>query len=416
MQFRTQMSGINAALDLVSVVQPKVGNSQGQAGYLVSIQKDHGYIYSRNALQVAKVEFPISESKEEGTFVLPTRVSEAWKQLDGWLDVESGQGENGFQLKYQTEGGATSEPGTLDPKLVKDCDEELQAANSEQSFPVAILREAIGLARPYLAKTSNTRADDHYKAIQIFDNTREEWKNGVGHLFAADGVRACYVYCEAFVGKSFAIHEQHLGCLTSFLSKCGDIVNVRRSDTMTFALDGKGQAIGWARKEKFHPKFSYYALGMDKYVLSIPKGPLGKAIRFARLNTEPNQDKIRIRFDHGQSTLRFLSGGKTESVPVPVKITSSDNKDLNVGVNGDYFLDLVEGVGSEDVELRIAVVPGKEGRKDTVLFRTLEEFWLDRNGKRVIAQRDGDNVRLPEGVKREDVFECRVTRFMPAKD
>ena len=58
------------------------------------------------------------------------------------------------------------------------------------------------------------------------------------------------------------------------------------------------------------------------------------------------------------------------------------------------------------MDLRAAVVPAAKNRREMVLFRTTEEFWLSASGKVLISKDDA----------KEEAYLCRVTRFMPSKD
>ena len=78
-------------------------------------------------------------------------------------------------------------------------------------------------------------------------------------------------------------------------------------------------------------------------------------------------------------------------------------KAFTIGANIDFFIELVQSIKGHKVEFRWVISPPNATRKTEVgLFRTIDEFLLDRSGKLTPD---------PEGST-----QCRVTRFMPSKD
>jgi len=412
MKFRVQAADLQGALDLVSVVPPKAITPQGGAGFLFVVRGDRCFLYSQDSLHVTRADLPITDVEGEGRFIYPASYAAAFQHVDGWIEIESGKDEKEDRdwVRYKSESGANGDRSSFDPRLLGVCDDELEATKVSCDFPVAIFRDAIGISKPYLAKPGDTRSDEHYKGLQIFDDSKDEWKKGNGTMFASDGTRACYYYCDNFEGKGMAIHGQHLGFLAAFLSKCEGKVTLRVGENKTFAVDSKGRVFGWAHHLKHHPKYGYYSLKGDNYVLHIPKDLLIKALRYARTELAPKRDKIRVTFDYKEKTLLFRSSeasGKAMSFPVLARVTTADDANFEANVNVDHMIDLVEGVRTVDVELRTTVVPSKDGRKGRVLFRTLDDFYLNEEGKSVITS---------DEKKPEDVVKCKVTRFMPSKD
>lgn len=412
MKFRVQATDLQEALDIVSVVTPKAITPQGGAGYLFVVRGDRCFLYSQDSLHVTRADLPVTDVEGEGRFIYPASYATAFQFVDGWIDIESGKDEKEDRdwVKYTSESKANGDRSSFDPRLLEACDDELEATKVTCELPVLLFREAISVAKPYLAKPGDSRSEEHYKGLQIFDDSKDEWKKGNGTMFASDGTRVCYFYCDAFEGKGMAIHGQHLGYLTAFLSKCEGKITLRAGENKTFAVDEKGRVMGWAHHLKHHPKYSYYSLKGDNYVLNIPKDLLVKALRHARTELAPKRDKIRVTFDHKEKSLRFKSSeasGKAMSFPVPVRVTTADDADYEANVNVDHMIDLVDGVRANEVELRTTVVPPADGRKGRVLFRTLDDFFLGEDGKSVITS---------DEKKPEDVAKCRVTRFIPSKD
>jgi hypothetical protein len=102
--------------------------------------------------------------------------------------------------------------------------------------------------------------------------------------------------------------------------------------------------------------------------------------------------------------------GKARSFPLPaVVIDGSEEQEITFNVNIDRLIDLIDGVKGMDVQLRIAVIKADDkSPKERAMFRTIDEFLMDDNGK-VVGDITAEN--RPEGS-----HECRVTRYMPSKD
>ncbi len=152
--------------------------------------------------------------------------------------------------------------------------------------------------------------------------------------------------------------------------------------------------------------------------MKAPKDLLVKALRYVRAGLDAKRDKIRILYSHTDKQVQFLTSevsGKDNSMPIGVVPVVDDGfgggaggetSDFAVNVNVDQLLELLDPMKSHEVDLRVAVVPPKGGRtKEAHLLRTIETFYLDDNGKPLIA---------PEDAKK--AYECRVTRFMPSRE
>jgi hypothetical protein len=426
MKFKLQASDLIAALDVVSIVTPKPVTPQGGAGYLFVVRGDRCYVYSRDALCVARADFPITEADGEGSFVYPAEYIAALRFLDGHSCVFEAQAleDERFVVRYEASNGAKSERTSFNPALLSTCDDDLNATKTSYDFPAAVLKEAISLSRPFLAKFNDTRTEEQYKALQVFDGSKPDQARGDGHLFAADSVRAFYFWSEAFAQKGLEIHGQHLSALLSFLSKSEEKVVFKMGDHFTFAENAKGHILGWPKHAKTHGKFSYYPLKSDKYVFAVDRVPLLGALQYMRSELDTKRDKIKILFNHERRILQFaISEGtsKAESHSVPVKVKDREVKegegeaqtvktvpwmedhDWAFSVNIDHLIELVSGVKANQVEFRVLTLPpSPDGRKEVAMFRTIDDFRLDAAGKSV--------------VEAEGSYRCRVTRFMPSKD
>lgn len=427
MQFKLQAKALNEALGVVGIVAPRSVTPQGGAGYLFVVAGQTCRIYSRDALHQVRVDVDLDEVDGEGAFVYPAEKVAAMTYLDGWIQFEAGHDEanDRYWVRYETEGGFKADDASFNPQIVMQLlDSQLGEAKTEHVFPAAVLREAIDLAKGYLAKPNDGRVEDNYKTMQLFDTTKPEWAEGDGTLFAADGVRACYVSCSVFKGKGLSIHGQHLSFLSSFLSKCEGDLTIKLGDTSTFAVNSKGQVLGWTHHVKQHGKYAYYPREMEGYVLKAPKELLTKALGYLRSRLDSKRDKIRISYTAGDTSLRFHASeaaGRGDALPVGVvpveeEVKTKDGKDASAGKKGreedfainanvNHLLALIEPVKGHEVDLRVVMVPPANGRKARALFRTIEKFWLSENGKLLIAPEDGQMAH-----------ECEVTRFMPSKD
>lgn len=419
MKFKLQAQELNEALGVVGIVTPRPVTPQGAAGFLFVVRDGRCYIYSRDAQHQARVDVGVDDVEGEGAFIYPADKVSALKYLDGWIEFEAGHETEGDRhwVRYHAEGGASEERTTIDPRLMQTIDESLEKATSENVYPAALLREGISMTRAFLAAPNDGRARENFKSLQLFDDSKDSWKDGNGHLFAADGVRACFFFCDAFQGKGLGVHGQHLPLLTSFLAKCSGDVTLKHGEGVTYAINSAGQVLGWAHHVTQHEKFAYYPYTRDKFVLKAPKEVLVKALKFVRAGLDPKKDKIRVVYDHSSKTVQFLTSegtGKATSMPVGVEPVADDSKgggdksgseDFAANANVNQLLELFEPLRGFQADLRVAVIPAKNGRKEAHLFRTVEEFWLDPNGKTLISPDDA-----------EKAYECRITRFMPSRE
>lgn len=421
MKIRLSVAALNEALDVVSIVPPQARTPDGGAGFLFVLRGDRCSIYSRDQTHQARVNVPFDAdgSDAEGSFIFPADKVSALKYLDGWIQIETGKTDDRDWVKYETEGKAEQELSTIDPRLMQSIDAALERTTEVGDYPSAILREAISTARPFIAKP-NSQAEDHCKVLQLFDASRDTWKKGDGHFFAADGTRACYFFCEALKGKGITIHGQHLPYLTSFLARSPGDVTVRQGDGVTYVVNSKGQVLGWAHAVKQHEKFSYYALKNDQFILKMPKDLVLKALRYVRAGLDSKKDKIRVQYSHEEAAIRFLaseSTGKTVSMPVGVKPVEEENgggskstsQGFAVNASLNQMIELFDSMKTNEADLRVTIVPPTPERpKESALFRTIDTFWIDGTGKQLIAPEDAG----PEGK----AYQCQVTRFMPSRE
>lgn len=404
MKFKLNRPDLIKAFEVVSIVTPRPVTPQGGAGYLFVVRGERCYLYSRDAMCVARAEFPISEVEGEGAFVYPAEFIDPFRYVNGDAIAfeTSKEDDDKFLVKWQADSGESQERLTFDPDLLSTCDKELEKATTAHEFPSAILREAINQGRPFLAQPKDTRAEEQHKGLIVFDQSKPDWAKGDGYLFASNSIQAFYFHCDAFVGKHFEVHGQYLPSLTAFLSKSEGTVTFRRGDNYTFVLNSEGHVFGWPKQAKVHGKFAYYALKSEQYVFVVPKTRIVNALKYTRTSLDKSRDKIKVQYDHATSKLTFtVADGsvKARGSDIQVEVTQAE-KDQTWNVNIDHFMQLVEGVKGNNVVLRVVVAT--RGEKEIAMFRTIDEFRMTPDGK-VVVETEGTHV-------------CRVTRFMPSKD
>jgi len=421
LKFKLQASALNSAIDIVSIVPPKAITQEGGAGYLFVVRKDDDgsgkdrcYVYSQDSYRVARADFEVTDVEGEGAFIYPSAHIESFKFAEGEIafEVKNDDENETYQVKYDLGSGAGGTRVSFNPKLMSTCDTKLKEAEGGQQFPVAILQEAISMSKPFLAKATDGRAEEHYKTIQIFDDSSEAVAKGDGTMYASNSIQGFWFHCDAFKGHPLAVHGQHLPQLNSFLSKAEGSLTIKSGANMMFAQDAAGRVFGWVHHANKYQKYSYYARKLDKYVLGVPKMQVTNQLRYMKTELSPKRDKIKVEFDNAGSQIRFQvvdGDSKAQSMPIDTRVTSTGEADVVANANIDHFLSRFDGTKADEVELRIAVIPKSESRpKDQVMFRTIDEFWLDEEGKVV----GGSGV--PEGKEPEGAYRCQVTRFVPA--
>jgi hypothetical protein len=406
-------------------VQPTAFDKQGAAGFLFVIRGGLGYVYSRDAQHVARAEFPLLEVEGEGAFIYPSAfIGQFSSFTDDEITFEVKNDPEGYAVKYTTRSGAADDRPSFAPEHIETCDRELSNAKDERKFSVVVLKEAIAQSRDFENKDS--RADEKHKTIQIFDKDFEvdDPKNhgqkirpcerGDGTLFTTNGTQAFYFYTDAFAGKSMAVHAAHLSMLQAFLSKATGEVILKTGGNKTYAVDGAGRVFGWVHSNpaNLHQKYVYYGLSNDTHVLEMDKTSIVRALNHVEKLLDDNRTKIRITLDAAESTLQFHvveGSGRGHSWPVPVafKDGTKERTPFVLNVNVKHLTDIIKGCKSNQIVLRVNYLPAGEARpKDQGMFRTIDEFVLDSNGKVVGGS---DVVKVPEGAA-----VCRVTRFTPS--
>lgn len=412
-RFKAQAKDLHDALSVVSIVAPRPITPQGGSGFLFVVRGERCYLYSRDALRVARADFAIEPLEGEGAFIYPAEnVGLLERAGDGAITfTASSEGET-HRVSFLADSGAKDSRSTYDPRLMSTCDKDVEAATDERTFSVGILREALRQARPFLAGDADKRAEDHFKTLQVFDGSNPSWAKGNGTLFAANGVTAFFFQSEAFTDKGLAIHGSHLGSVTSFLGRCSGQVSIRRGANMTFATDERGNVLGWTHHDKTHTRYSYYALSNDQFAFDVPVTATVSALKYMQSGLGTKRDKIKVSFEAADPKFVFSAiegNSETASFPVPViPHEGSKAEDMSFFVNINHLIALLADSKGDRTMLRVAVLAKNDKRpKDSAMIRAIDTFLMDKDGKIVPGSEDSK----PEGT-----FACRVTRFVPSKD
>jgi hypothetical protein len=416
MKIRTTVEALNQAFEVAGIVKPKLRES-GESAFLVANHSGRVFVHSYDGQRYVRTELKIETLEGEGAFAFPHDKVKSLNFVEGWIDIESGQDDKRHWVKYTTEGGAKVDLSTYDHNNFNTLVRKLDDAKEERLFSSALLlnafRSVVGYAPPAIDKEH-----DHYNTIQLFDQSKPEWANGDGVMFAADGTRAAYLSCSALKGRGLGVRTEHLSHLTSFLSKFGPKIKVKFGEDCNFLVevtpneDGtytEGSVIGWANTAKNHSHYKYYGTNEDGAVLMVPRALIVKSLKHMRSVLASEQAKVRLTVKDDILRLESASGGDSlSSAPVGVMFLNRDDQspstqEFGFNVNVDHILDLFEPVRGHEVEFRVAFVAAtaaSKARKEGAYFRTIEKYYLDDAGEVTIT---------PEGA-----YECQVTRFTPS--
>lgn len=419
MKIRVDLSNLNAAMDRVSAVKPV--NTDGLSAFMFTILDGRCYVHSQDATNYgyARAEVPLISSSgvEVGSsFVYPADRTEAFKHLDGWIDIESITEGDAHRIKYVTEEGAEADRQTFDPRIFTSFEDKLLEAGTEYTYPTILLREGLGLTSPSLAEKEDP--DQPFKTVQLFDDSSADTSKGHGTFYASDGMRSCYFFSEALKGKGLAVHERYIPQLLSFLNKCGDTVKVKTGRSTTFILDqvaGKdgvvsdGAVFGWTAQAKGHPRYKYYALKHDKFLLRVDKRQALKTLKHVASELK-SSNRPKVRLVYSNQSLRVLASVNKETInSVPITVIPQDLEDgtpsmteFQANANVNHLISLFESSRLHQVNFRVAVV------ENTTLFRTIDQFMLGSTGKVYVSKEAAPD--------KETCHECWVTHFATSMD
>lgn len=434
--FKADADAVRSALDIIRIITPPGVTEQGLSGFLFVVGKkndkkedgqagpddgkDFCWVYSRDALHAARAEFPITDVQgtngEHLGFVYLANHIDSFKYVRGEVafNVKNDFEGNSFVVRWGYGAGASTERVTIDPRLLASLDKRLAEAKDHHPYRTALLKEALKAGKGFLSDDSDRNAKDEYKILNIYDATMSKDGKGDGTLHATDGFQRFYFSCDDFKGKGLQIHTKHIGLLESFLAKCGSEAVICTGTEMNYAMSTDGTRVfGWTKHTK--PALEYKALpkGWDKTVLLVKdRNMLVEQLNFIKSEMEKGRDKIKIEYNNDSKQLRFhiLAGAKTTSLPIDVDLAEgSEGRSYTHDVNVEQLLGLFKDVKAAVVEFRMFLMEEHGGPKGGAGFRTVDEFWLDPEGKVV-----GGSNMTPDPANGQ-VFQCKVTRFMPSK-
>jgi hypothetical protein len=428
-QFRASAEAVNNALEIVSVVDPLAVTEQGQSGFFFMVGKkkegpdagkDFCWIYSKDAIHAARTEFPISDVVVTGggqrQFVYLVDYLESFKYVDGEVvfDVMNDWENTAFTVKWGTVGGLSTERSTIDPRAGNTIDDRLEAATDPHTYRTILLKEALQYGAKFLASESDRNARDEFKMLNIYDSILDPIGKGDGTLHATDGYQHFFFYCDNFKGKGLQVNIKNLKLLDRFLAKCGPEVVICAGNEMTFAMSSdKSRILGWSRHTKKPLEFKTIPMKWDSHVLRVrDRELLLKQLRFMRSEMPKTRDKIRVEYNSvpNQVQFRILVDSKVVSLPIDViPVEGSESRDYKYDVHIDQLIGLFNEVKSSIIEFRMFRMEDHGGAKGGAGFRTVDEYWLDQDGKIV-----GGSGMIPDPANGQ-VYQCKVTRFMPNK-
>ena len=408
---------LQRALEHVGRVQARPLDADGHVGYLFSIGRTatgeaRGSVSSRDALRIARAEFTCDSAEGEGAFVLPVALAESVMGAEGLVEIEARR-EGDARFVRQAFAGSTAEVGSFDPRLLSSCDRELDASTEAQALPAAVLREALRLATPYIAKATDHSANDLQQTVELLDATRPGCASGDGCVYAGNGVEVFYFRSDALRGRRLAIHGQHVPVVLRFLASAGEQVQVRAGAHHTFLVDERRRVLGWCHHKRRHEMFKAFPDRMDTHRLLVSREGFLQATRYVATLLPSGRQKVRVTFDPAACDLRIhgvADRTRVESAPVAVVLPPNEGVPTSFSLNANVnrLVNLAEHLRAHEFLLRIAIVSGKDGQPESAYFRALDEFWLSDTGK-VVGGSD-----VPVGKAPADAHKCVVTRILPA--
>lgn len=414
MKMTVVASALVEAFSVASSVTPKAVTPNGVAGFLLKVEGDTCHIYSRDVAHVAKTTLSVTDG-EDGSAVYPLPSVAALKYLgDQEIVIRSYEEEGAHMISYESSSGASSVKVTVDPDLFLVCDTDIQAARERGEstvLPAGVLRHMLGTVKPFAADLKDSKAEEHFRTVQLFDASLPDYSSGNGYMYAATGIISCSAYCDTLEGKSLAVHVSHVPQLIEFLSAATGNVTILHGENMEFVETEDGKVFGFLHHHKTHTTFRIYPLSKDGYVLRIPKRLFQDAVAYARSEMDPKENKVRLQYTikGGNGTpeirLSFEGGNKntTKTFAVPVAPSMEDGvskeggEDFSLAVNIDHITQLFSGVTAHEAELRVSLVVTM-GRTSGLL-RTRDTYRVDDTGK----------------VSATGSHSCTVYRFAPSR-
>ena len=413
-KFTVSVDDLKKALKVVSIVSPQAQASSPDRGYLFVVQGEECRIYSKNGSQEARSSFPISSVEGEGGFMYPADYISEFDFRKGSILFEVLSDDTAWKVKYTTDTGAGSERVSFDPGTMVSMERKIQEALSSEPkiFDVALIKDAIGTTKSFVAGDNDKTAADQHRTIQIFGDTEGPLAKGNGFMLASNNTRCCYYYTDAFKGNGLAVPGGEIGLMDKFLSRSSGALKVYETPKGYYLHNDKGDIVGWQHTVDTHKKFAYYAK-KDQIVVRVDVAAMSDQLRFMRAAIPKDTNKIRIAFNSAEGTFKFSSvdagGSSTSSDSIKVEevlrceVTPEEGgADFQTFVNVEYMLSLFSGLKGALTEFRVFIVTSQNRPKPAYMFRTIDEYLF--NGTVV-----GGVLENAE----EGTHGCTVTRFTP---
>jgi len=430
-KFCADAPAVNQALEVIRIIEPPAITQDGETGFLFVVgkkadRKDDGtpgpedgkdfcWVYSRDGFRVARAEFPIREVDGEGPFIFPAANIGGFAYAQGEVEfhITNEKDKHSVQFSFaNAKGKAKTQHPSFDPSLLSTIDKKLSESTGSHRYKTEILRQAISMSKPFIADENSHTTKEEHKVVNIYDSTTDKGKGGDGVLHAADGWRAFYFDCDDFKGKGLQIHSQHMKTIESFLNKCGPDVELRVGKDMIFALSfpGYDRVLGWSKHVKPPLDYKYPPKNWDKIVLNVAKEPLIQQLGFIESQLQKGWDKIRVEYEYPANLLTFRIADHGDAVSLPIDVTpllGSEERSYAYDVTLGKFRELIRETKGVQVELRMWPMTPQNGQKELAGFRTIDEFFLNGEGKVV-----GGSGANPE----PGMYKCTVTRFMSSRN
>ena len=419
MKFKVAAADWRGALSLVSSITPASVDAKGSSGYLCVLRGGELDVYSDDGRQRFKVPVSVHDAEGEGAFVFPTGQGGDLRYVEGTVEFEAVEEQGAHLIWCRRESGESRKSGvhklvSFSPKALRSFDADLGKATKAATFPVAILREALSMTRPYLADPKDPVAKPEYVNLQLFG---QDSNGGNGFMLGCSMNKTSLFHSTELEGKPLFVYGPRIPLLLSFLGKSAGTVEVYHTENSTYFKNAADQVLGWTNQDYAGSKFGFYSLALDRHIFKIPRGTLEKELRHIRSTLPADRNKAFFSYDH---QLRCVTvgasnplGGEIESLPLAVTPLSDGDpecwgpgdlgktEDVQFNINLDWMIQIVEAT-RHPTDVVIGV--GKTKKSGSFLIRIIEDYNIDENGKYVERP-------LPE----QRVFACRTLRFVPSK-
>lgn len=430
MKFKVLTHDWTAAVAVVSSITPLEvagqgdskgdGKGKGSSGYLCVVRGEKCYLYSEDGRQRFRVPIPVFDVEGEGAFVYPTGSQGDLRYVEGWVEFESGEDGGAHVVWCRRDTGNAKAGGvhkiiTFSPTSLKSLDADFSKATKTARFPVALLKEALAMTRPYLADPKDPVSKPEFSNLQLFGGETSADANG--HMLGCSMSKTSYFYSPELEDKPLFVYGPRIPLLLSFLARSSGEVEVYQTENSTYFMNIAEHVLGWSNQDYKGTKFGYYALTRDRHIFRMARASLEKELRYIRSTLPSDRNKAFCQYDHKAATLTVSAsntvGSEVDSLPITVTpLVEGDEgcwgpgdlgktTDVQFNVNLDWMIQIVEATKHpRDVILGVAQVASSK----QFMFRIVENYMIDESGKYVEQLADGQKG-----------FACRAVRYVPSK-